>query len=106
MPLFPGTDGLHNAGGFARLDDHHHLVGLCFFKVRGYEVVAPTFWVVHDLYAPFLSTLVGPVVILVRYLSQNVAAHRINLAINPEKALCSGSVQKRLNTSKRMRSER
>jgi len=38
-------------------------------------------------------------VILVCHLPQNVAAHRINLPINPEKALCSGSVQERLNTA-------
>ena len=27
MPLFSGTDGYHVAGGFARLNDHHHLIG-------------------------------------------------------------------------------
>jgi hypothetical protein len=99
MPLFSGADGRHNAGGFARLDDHHHLVGLCLFKVGVYEVVAPTFWVVRDFYAPFLSAVLGSVVILVCHLPQNVAAHRINLPINPEKALCSGSVQERLNAA-------
>src|SRR5260370_12288587 len=99
MPLFSGTDGGHNAGGFARLDDHHHLVGLCLFKVGVYEGVTPTFWVVHDFYAPFLSAALGPVVVLVCHLPQNVAAHRINLPINPEKTLASGSVQERLNAA-------
>jgi hypothetical protein len=38
-------------------------------------------------------------VILVCHVPQNVAAHRINLPINPEKALGSGSVQERLNAA-------
>jgi hypothetical protein len=99
MPLSPGTDGRHNAGGFARLDDHHHLVRLCLFKVRIYELVAPTFWVLHDVHAPCLSAVLGPVVILACDLSQDIAAHRINLSINPEKALGSGSVQEGLNAA-------
>src|SRR5260370_3373804 len=99
MQLFSGTDGGQNGGGFARLDDQHQLGGLWIFKVGVYEVVAPTLWVVHDFYPPFLSAALGPVVILVCHLPQNVAAHRINLPINPEKALGSGSVQERLNAA-------
>jgi hypothetical protein len=43
--------------------------------------------------------VLGPVVTLVCYLAQNLSAHRINLPINPEKALGSGSFQERLNTA-------
>jgi len=43
MPLFSSADSRHNAGGFARLDDHHYLVRLRLLKVRLDEVVAPTF---------------------------------------------------------------
>src|SRR5262252_2982286 len=99
MPLFPGANGRHNARRFTRLDDHHHLVGLRLFKVRFYEFVAPTFGVVHDLHAPFLRAVLGPVVILVRHRSQNAAAHWINLSKNPEKTLSSGSVQEGLNAA-------
>src|SRR5205085_1358402 len=98
MPLFSATDGRHIARGFARLDDHHHLVWLRVSKVRLDEVVAPTFWVVYDFHAPLRSALLDPVVILARHLPQDVPAHGINLAIHPEKALGSGPVQEGLNT--------
>src|SRR5690349_1919222 len=55
MPLLTGADGRHNAGGFARLDDHHHLVGLRPLKIGLDEVVAPTFGGVYDSHAPLLS---------------------------------------------------
>ena len=32
-------------------------------------------------------------------LTQHVAAHRVDVAVGPEKALCSGSVQKGLNAT-------
>jgi hypothetical protein len=68
-------------------------------KVRLDEVVAPTFWVAHDFHAPPLSAVLDPVVILVGNVAQDVPAHRINLAIHPEKALRSGTVQEGLDTA-------
>src|SRR5215472_807024 len=99
MPLFSGTDGSHNAGGFARLDDHRHLVGLHLRKIGLDEFVAPTFWVLYDFRLPGLSAVLNPVVILARHLPQEVPAHGINLPIHPEKALRSGTVQEGLNTA-------
>jgi len=43
--------------------------------------------------------VLSPVVILARHLPQDVPAHRINLAIHPEKALRSGTVQEGLDTA-------
>src|SRR5215469_4907214 len=97
MPLLPGADGGHNASGFARLDDHYHLVGLRLLKIGFDEFVAPTFWVLYDFHVPALSHVLNPVVILVRHLPQDVPAHGIDLAVHPEKALRSGTFQERLN---------
>jgi hypothetical protein len=99
VPLFSRTDGGHNAGGFARLDDQHHLVGLCLAKVGLDKVVAPTFWSVYDFHAPVLSAVLDPVVVLVRHLAQDVPVYGIDLPIHPEKALGSGPVEEGLNTA-------
>src|SRR6266852_5344335 len=99
MPLFPFADCRHKASGFARLDDHHHLVRLRVAKVGLDEVVAPTFGVTYDFRAPLRSAVLDPVVILVGDVAQDFPAHGINLPINPEKALCSGPVQEGLNTA-------
>src|SRR5215469_1443428 len=99
MPLLTGADGGHDASGFARLDDHCHLVGLRLLKIGQDEFVAPTFWVLYDFHAPFLSAVLNPVVILARHLSQAVPAHGVNLPLYPEKALRSGPFEEGLNTS-------
>src|ERR1700730_1736096 len=99
MPLLSLADRRHNAGRFARLDDHHYLVGLRVAEVGLDEVVAPVFGVAYDLRAPLPSAALDPVVILARNVAQDFPAHGINLPINPEKALRPGTVQEGLNTA-------
>src|SRR5205823_5864476 len=98
--LFFLLSGRHNPGGCARLADHHHLVGLGPLKVRFDEVVAAFFlYFVHDLYLPLLRTVQYPVVILGGDAAEQVATYGVDMAVDPEKALGSSSVQKGLNAA-------
>jgi hypothetical protein len=59
----------------------------------------PTAYFLHDLYLPFLRTVLYPVVILGGDPAEHVATHWVDVAVGPEKALRSSSVQKGLNAT-------
>ena len=85
--VFAGvSDGHHDAGGFACLEDHHYLVGRGLPEVRRYELVTRAPGSVHDRGTPSLGAVLYPIAKLRGDVAQNIAADRVLRAIGTEEA--------------------
>ena len=88
------SNGHHDPSGFTRFEDDHHFIGLSSLKVGFDEgVTAILLDVVHDLYFPFLGTILYPAMIVTGDAAQQVASYGIDVAACPEKTLGSSAVQ-------------
>jgi len=58
------SDGGHDGGGLARLDDGYDLIGLRTPEVALHEVIASARRIFLNGYTPFLGAVLGPVMVL------------------------------------------
>lgn len=91
------ADRGHDARRFAGLQDADHRVGLGAFEVGLDELIAAPFRGVENRHVPFHRAVPDPVVDLCRDIAQNVAGHRIQLAVAIEEADDALFLLERLN---------
>ncbi len=91
------SDGSQNAGRFSGLQDDDQLVGLGLAKVRFDKLIPTTFGCFQDGGAPFLGTILHPIVELISDLPQHIPAHRILIPIGAEETHDSLGLLERLD---------
>src|SRR5215469_267787 len=78
------ADGDHDAGGFACLKDHRHLVGLSMPEVGCDELIASATGSLDDRGAPLQRAVHDPVAELCGDIAQDIAADRVLSSIGAE----------------------
>src|SRR5260370_30846159 len=87
--LFPYTTLFrsdHDPGRFPGLENHHHLIFLGVLKVGIDKVVTPSLRRIQNGRAPFLATVLYPVLKLLSNITQKIASNPLALTIGIKKA--------------------
>src|SRR3954447_931415 len=80
------ADRRHDARRFSGFQDDHDLIRLGSPEVRVDEFVAPALWRLDNRGAPFIGLILHPALKLLGGTAQDIAADRIEVAIDIEKA--------------------
>ena len=91
------ADRGHDPRGLSRLQDNDDLIRPCALKVGVDKFVAPALWGVDDRRVPLAGLFLYPDLKLFGSTAQDIAAHRIEVPINVEKADHSLGLLKRLD---------
>jgi hypothetical protein len=99
MPLVGGSlaDADKDAGGLTGFENSDDLIGLGASEVGRNEIIASPFGSIQDRYTPLLGGVPDPVVKRGGNVPEDLAAHRIKLAVAPEEAHHAFGLLKRLN---------
>jgi hypothetical protein len=89
--VVPVSDGHQNASRFPRLQDRHHLAGFGIFEVGVHELVPPTVVTsavgrFENRSAPFLGSVLQPILELIGDFRQGPPGNSFSLAIGVEEA--------------------
>src|ERR1700745_4530738 len=106
MPALFFSDGNHDPGWFPGFENHDHLIFLGVLKVAIDEVITPSLRRIHDRHAPFLATVLYPVLKLLSNITQKIASNPLALAVGIEETDHSFRLLKGwINPFKRIRSK-
>ena len=97
VPAVFCPDGDHDAGRFPGFDNDNHPIVFGVLKVGIDKVVTPALGRIQNWGAPFLATVLYPVLKLLSNITQKIASHPPALAIGIKEADHSLGLLKRLN---------
>ena len=97
VPAVLGSDGNHDPGRFPGFENHHYLIFLGVLKVGIDKVVTPPLRRIQKGRAPFLATVLDPVLKLLSNVTQKIPSNPLALAIGIKETDHSLGLLKRLN---------
>ena len=86
VPALCCSDGDQDAGRFPGFENEHHLIVLGVLKVGINKVITPLIGGIEDRHAPFLATVLYPVLKLLSNVTQQIASNPSALPIGIEEA--------------------
>ena len=99
MPAVFFSDGDHDPGRFPGFENDHYVIFLGVLKVRIDKVITPSIGRIQNGHAPFLATVLDPVLKLLGDIAQEVASNPQTLAISIKETDHPFGLLKRLDQS-------
>src|ERR1700747_964734 len=97
MPAVFFSDGDHDPGRFPGFENDHHRIVLGVLKVGIDKVIPPPVGRIEDRHAPFLATILEPVLILLSDIAYELGSNSQALAVGIKETDHSFGLLKRLN---------
>ena len=97
VPTVFCPDGDHDAGRFPGFENDHQLIGLSMLKIGSNKIITSILGRIQDRHAPFLATVLEPVLKLLGNIAQELASNPLTLAIGIKEADYSLGLLKRLD---------